>query len=361
MHSAIARLRTGAIAAVAAVSAAALTSALPAAAQEKTVNLKLSHFLPPTFILFRPNSGGGLTEWMESIEKASKGSIKFTVYPSQQLGKAADHYDMAKNGIADITMTTPGYSPGRFPIISIAEVPMLLPDARQGSAAFWAWYRKVSDNEMGDVKVLNAYVMEPMLLHTRKPVVKPEDLQGMKLRPTHGTLGKFFTALGASTSQVPVTEARDLMEKGIVDGLTLQWGSTVAFGIAKSVSHHLDLKMATGAVTTIMNKRAYEALSPEQKKVIDDHATPYWAQRITTPWSMWDIAGRDEIAAMPGHTIHRVTPEQVAAWKKAAEPILAGWQDDVKKRFPQLDPAKMLADLRQRIDGAEGFTWQVYD
>lgn len=341
--------------------AVSLAAAGNAGAQDKAVNLKFSHFVPPNFILFRPNTGGGMDEWMKSIEAASKGSIKFTVYPAQQLGKAQDQYDMAKNGIADLTMTTPGYTPGRFPIVSLAEVPLLIQDARQGSAAFWSWFRKYADVEMGDVRVLNAYVMEPMLLHTRRAVLKPEDLKGMKLRPTHGTLGKFFTLLGASTSQVPVTEARDLMEKGIVDGLTLQYGSTIAFGIAKSVSHHLDLKMATGAVLTVMNKKAYEALSSAQRKVIDDHSSPYWAQRITTPWSMWDIAGRDQIAQMPGHTIHRLSPEQVAAWQKAAEPILEAWKQDVKKRFPKHDPEKMLDEFRVKLNQSEGLTWRGYD
>jgi len=340
----------------------ALSLSQAAVAADKATTLKFAHFVPPKFILFRPNTGGGMDEWMKSIEKESKGSIHFKVYPAQQLGKAADHYDMAKNGIADITMATPGYTPGRFPIISLAEVPFMISDPRQGSAAFWAWYKKYAPIEMSDVKVLNVYVMEPMLLHTRnKPVTAPADIKGMKLRPTHGTLGKYFKLLGASTAQVPVTEARDLMEKGIVDGLTLQWGSTVAFGVVKSVNHHLDLKMATGAVITVMNKRTYAKLSAAQKKIIDEHATPYWAQRIATPWTMWDIAGRDRIAAMPGHTIHKLTPAQVAVWKVSAEPVLAAWKADVKKRYPKLDPDKMLNEFKALQAKSGGFTWNVYD
>ena len=345
-----------------ALGVAVLSITQPAGSAEKAATLKFAHFVPPSFILFRPNTGGGMDEWIKSIKKASNGSINFKVFPAQQLGKAADHFDMAKNGIADLTMATPGYTPGRFPIISLAEVPFMISDPRQGSAAFWAWYKKYAAIEMPNVKVLNVYVMEPMLLHTRnKPVMMPADIKGMKLRPTHGTLGKYFKLLGASTAHVPVTEARDLMEKGIVDGLTLQWGSTVAFGVAKSVNHHLDLKMATGAVLTVMNKRAYNRLSAAQKKVIDEHATPYWAQRIATPWSMWDIAGRDRIAAMPGHTIHRLSAEQVAAWKASAEPILAAWAADVKKRYPKLDPDKMLKEFKALQAKSGGLTWNVYD
>jgi TRAP-type C4-dicarboxylate transport system substrate-binding protein len=52
-----------------------------------------------------------------SIEKDSNGTLKSKIFPSQQLGKAFDHYDMARDGIAGFTYVNPGYQPGRFPII----------------------------------------------------------------------------------------------------------------------------------------------------------------------------------------------------------------------------------------------------
>src|ERR1700684_407589 len=65
-----------------------------ASAQEKTFELKLSHWVPPSHPLQK-----ALEEWGASIEKDSGGTIKYKVYPSQQLGKAFDHYDMARDGI----------------------------------------------------------------------------------------------------------------------------------------------------------------------------------------------------------------------------------------------------------------------
>src|SRR5260221_11901620 len=91
--------------------AVALLAAPPARAQDKTIELKLSHWVPPTHPLQK-----AMEEWGASIEKASNGTIKSKVFPSQQLGKAFDHYDMARDGIADLTYVNPGYQPGRFPI-----------------------------------------------------------------------------------------------------------------------------------------------------------------------------------------------------------------------------------------------------
>ncbi len=90
----------------------------PALAQEKTFELKLSHWVPASHPLQK-----ALEDWGAAVEKASGGTIKYKVYPAQQLGKAFDHYDMARDGIADVTYVNPGYQPGRFPIIGAGELP----------------------------------------------------------------------------------------------------------------------------------------------------------------------------------------------------------------------------------------------
>ena len=90
------------------LTAASMTSAFtlvstPAAAQDKTVTLKISLWVPPAHPLVPATIA-----WAKDIEKASGGTIKAAGFPSQQLGKAFDHYDMAKDGIADITYVNPG-------------------------------------------------------------------------------------------------------------------------------------------------------------------------------------------------------------------------------------------------------------
>ena len=113
------------------VCAAALLigGATGALAQDKTFELKLSHWVPPSHPLQK-----ALEEWGASVEKDFGGTIKYKIYPAQQLGKAFDHYDMARDGIADLTYINPGYQPGRFPIIGAGELPFLMTNAKGGTA-----------------------------------------------------------------------------------------------------------------------------------------------------------------------------------------------------------------------------------
>ena len=140
-----------------------------AQAQDKTVQLKLSSWVPPAHPL-----NPALQAWGEDIEKASGGNIKSTLFPSEQLGKAMDHYDMARDGIADFSYVNPGYQPGRFPIIAAGELPFLFSNAKGGSAALDAWYRKYAAAEMKDIKFCLAFVHDPGTFHSRtKKIVVP--------------------------------------------------------------------------------------------------------------------------------------------------------------------------------------------
>ena len=99
---------------------AAAMSAGTAFAQDKPIELKFSHWVPATHPIVK-----SAEEWGQSISKASNGSIKVTIFPAQQLGRAFDHYDMARDGIAELTYANPGYAPGRFPVVSAGELPFV--------------------------------------------------------------------------------------------------------------------------------------------------------------------------------------------------------------------------------------------
>src|SRR5207247_5068213 len=107
-----------------------------------------------------------------SIHVVSNFTVTFSVVPSQQLGKAFYHYDMARDGIADVTYVSPGYQPGRFPIIDAGNLPFMMADAKGGSQALDAWYRKYAATEMKDVKFCLGFVHDPGTFHSRTRTIR---------------------------------------------------------------------------------------------------------------------------------------------------------------------------------------------
>ncbi|MBV8183757.1 MAG: TRAP transporter substrate-binding protein [Hyphomicrobiales bacterium] len=318
-------------------------TSVPASTQDKPVTLKLSHWVPPSHPLQK-----AIQDWAEDVKRASGGTINYLVFPSEQLGKAFDHYDMARDGIADLAYVNPGYQPGRFPVIAAGELPFMISDAHTGSAALDTWYRPYAAQEMKDVHYCFAFVHDPSGIHARKKILLPSDISGMKVRPANATIGAFVVSLGGTNVQASAPESRDALERGVADAITFPWGSLVLFGIDKVVKNHMDAPLYVSDFVWVMNKKTYDDMSPSQKKVIDDHCTTEWAQRFASPWADFEHAGRDKVRAETGHDVYQLTDDEVAQWRKAAEPLKAKWAEGVKKTGA--DPEKALADFRTTLE-----------
>jgi len=320
----------------------------PVAAQDKAVQLKVSLWVPPAHPLVASTQ-----EWLASIDRASNGAIKASVFPAEQLGKAFDHYDMARDGIADVAYVSPGYQPGRFPIINAAQLAFTISDGKSGSAAVDEWYRKYAAREMKDVHFCLAFVHDPGSLHARKKIVSPSDVRGLKVRPAQGSVGEMVTLLGGTNVQASAPESRDVLERGVADAITFPWNSLFLFGIDKVVQYHVDAPIYTTAYVWVFNKDKYDGMSAAQRKVIDDHCTTEWAAKLAGPWADFEAAGRDKMKAAAGHEVYSLTPEQLAEWRKALDPLTKRWADSVRKVGANPDSAlQELKDVLARRNAA---------
>jgi TRAP-type C4-dicarboxylate transport system substrate-binding protein len=331
--------RTLAIAAFSTLSALSLGSVH---AQDKPVNLKLGSWVPAQHAL-----NPALIAWGESLKAASGGTITATLFPSEQLGKAFDHYDMARDGISDVSYVNPGYQPGRFPIFAAASLPFMVGNAKAGSAAIDAWYRAYAAKEMKDVHFCFAFAHDPGALHSRKKIVSPTEIKGMKVRPASATIGQMVTLLGGTNVQASAPESRDMLERGVADAITFPWGSLTLFGIDKVVKYHMDVPLYVTPFVWVMNNDKYNAMSASQKKAVDSHCTSEWAEKVASTWADFEVSGRAKLAADPGREVYKLTPDQLNAWKQAVAPTEIQWAADLKKTGQ--DPVPVMAAFKQSL------------
>ena len=331
--------RTLAIAGFATLSALSLGSAQ---AQDKPVNLKMGSWVPAQHAL-----NPALIAWGESLKAASGGTITTTLFPSEQLGKAFDHYDMARDGISDVSYVNPGYQPGRFPIFAAASLPFMVSNAKAGSAAIDAWYRAYAAKEMKDVHFCFAFAHDPGALHSRKKIVSPAEIKGMKVRPASATIGQMVTLLGGTNVQASAPESRDMLERGVADAITFPWGSLTLFGIDKVVKYHMDVPLYVTPFVWVMNNDKYNAMSASQKKAVDSHCTSEWAEKVASAWADFEIAGRAKLVADSAREVYKLTPDQLNAWKQAVAPTEVQWAADLKKTGQ--DPAPVMSAFKQSL------------
>ena len=322
---------------------AALALSLGSAqAQDKPVALKFASWVPAQHAL-----NPALVAWGESLKAASGGTLTATMFPSEQLGKAFDHYDMARDGIADFSYVNPGYQPGRFPIFAAASLPFMINNAKAGSAAIDAWYRAYAAKEMKDVHFCFAFAHDPGAFHSRKKIVLPTDIKGMKVRPATSTVGQMITLLGGTNVQASAPESRDMLERGVAEAITFPWGSVMLFGIDKVVKYHMDVPLYATPFVWVMNNDKYNALSANQKKAVDSHCTSEWAEKVGSTWADFEISGRVKLAADPNREVYKLTPDQLNAWKQAVAPVEVQWANDVKKTGQ--DPVAVMSAFKQSL------------
>ena len=81
-----------------------------------------------------------------------------------------------------------------------------------------------------------------------------------------------------------------------------------------------------------------DGLSPENRKVIDDHCTPEWAERMATRWADSEASGRQRMID-EGHTLYKPTPEEVQLWIEATGSLRDEWKEAVSKTGVDADAA----------------------
>ena len=315
----------------------------PAAAQDKSIELKFSSWVG----VGHGHHVAVLVPWSKMIEEKSGGRLKVTIYPGSTLGKPADHFDLVKSGIADMGFASPGYTPGRFPLISATELPLLFNTAKGGSQAVWSLSDRYFKAEFAGVKLLWIWVHPPGQFHlAKKPVRVLEDLAGLKIRAATPMLANMVKALGATPVNIAAPETYNALERGVVDGTIFPWEAIAGFKLAEVIRHHAVVNLYVSPLITIMNQKKYESLPPDLRKVIDE-LSGVWGAEFTG--AAWDRNENEGIAAAKkaGATIYPVLQDERARWATKLKPVEDEWLANTEAKG--LPTRQLLKDLREAI------------
>ena len=296
--------------------------AATSASHAADVELRYAHFMPEGSWQNKEM----FQAWADAVEKDSDGRIKVTVFPAQTLGKAPAGYDNAKNGIADIAWTVQGYTAGRFPLSHIVELPGLFEKAAVGSCAFQKLYDSGAlDKEYEDTHVLYVHTHGPGHLHTKSTAVtKLEDLKGLSIRRPTEVIGRLLSELGAEPVGMPAPRIYESVQRGAVDGYMLPWEAVNGFRTYEVSKQHTEFGFYSLAFVATMNKRKYDALPDDLKKVLDANSGMKWAMIAGRGYDAGDDVGLEKIKSAGG-TIHKISDAELPKWQAAADAATTGY------------------------------------
>lgn len=323
----------------------ALTLAASSLASAQTV-LTVSTWLPPSHALSATQK-----DWCDLLEKNTAGKMKCNILP-RGVSAAPGTFDAIKNGLADVSYTVHGYTPGRFVLAQMAEFPFLGNSAESISVAFnkiAAKYPEFNKEHQG-VKVLTLYTHGPgIVFNTKRPIAKVDDLSGLKFRVGGGMVNAMSKALGMNVTLKPAPESYELLSGGVMDGTLFPAESTESFKIDKIIRHATTFPggLYNTSFVAIMNQARYDKLSAEEKKAIDAISGENYARMFGRAWDKVDLRATAMMQAN-GVQVVKADAKFVAEVKTKTAGLEAKWVADAQAAGLK-DPAKVLAEFRAEI------------
>ncbi len=309
--------------------------------QEAVTELSYSVFFPPTHIQCKTAEA-----WASEIEKRTDGKVKITVYPAGTLTKAPQCYEGVVNGISDIGMSCFAYTRGRFPLLEGLDLPLGYPSGKVATRAATEMVRKHQPEEVADVKVLYVHAHGPGILASRKPVRKIEDLADLKVRAT-GLSSKIVQSLGGTPVAMSQPETYEALQKGVVDATFCPVETLKGWKQGEVIDSITDTSAIgyTTSMFVVMNKDAWNKLSPEVQNVFNEVSDEY----VGKHGEAWDQADEEGMAFIKelNREIIKLPADEQQRWKEAVQPILDEYVSSMQEK--NLPGKEFLSDLQSLI------------
>lgn len=299
--------------------ASAAIAALPLAAQAQTVKLTLGHGAAPG----NPRHEAAV-RFAESVKAKTGGRIEVQVAPSAQLGDDAAMVTALRTGALDMSANSQGAVANAVPEYAAFGMPFLFANLPQ------AW--KLLDGPLGK-ELADRSAEKGMIVlgywdngirhmsNSRKPLLKPEDLKGLKMRtPPDAVTVDIMQSLGAEAQQIKFAELYVALQQGVVDG---QENPIVNIHASKlyEVNKYISLTGHKYEMTPfLMSKRSWDRLSDADKKAVMEAAA-----EATTLQRKLVQEGEDKLIADLKTKGVMVNAADKAAFEKATEKVDDKW------------------------------------
>jgi len=312
--------------------------------------LKVSSWVPPHHTIVKDM----IEPWAAAVEQATEGRVKVEILP-KALGKPPAHFDLAKDGVADITYGVHGYKPGRFLLTQAAEMPFLGNSAEAISTAYWRIYEKylAQANEHRGVKLLGLFTHGPgHIFNAKHAVEKLDDLEGLKIRVGGGVVNDVAKSLGVTPLLKPSTKSFELISNGVADGVFFPKETVASFKLSKLVKHGTLVPKGLYNISFffVMNQKKFDRLPQADQEALMSVSGEHFSRMAGSAWDNADKVGAAKMAE-DGVAVIDAPAALVEAIEAKTAHIEAAFVTAAEKKG--VDGAEVMKALRAEIAALE--------
>lgn len=242
-------------------------------AQGATKTLNISHQFPGGTIQAGDFRDRLCRKFAESVEKRTKGALKFQVYPGSSLMKTNAQFSALRKGALDISLFPLPYAGGEVPELNIGLMPALVTSYEQAAKWKTAEVGRLLTKALEDkgVVILSWVWQAGGVASRNKPVVLPEDVKGMKIRGGSREFDLMLKAAGASVISLPSNEIYAAMQTGAMDAAYTSSTSFLSFKLeelAKAFTSARNKSYWFMLEPLLMSKQIFDALPKDQRDAL---------------------------------------------------------------------------------------------
>lgn len=290
------------------------------------------------------------------VKEKTNGRIEISVFPSGQLGSERSMASQVQSGSLQMATITTGVLMNFAPQVAVLDMPFLFPDRKTA-------YATLADPEVQE-KVFS-YLKPKGLVgigwgennfrdfsNTKRPVRRPEDLKGLKIRVMNSPLYiDTFEALGASPVAIPFPEVYSALQTGVIDGQDNPFLLSAQVKFLEVTKYETKTHHSLTELITVVNQDYWDSLSKDDQKIFREAAKiaidtnrAYTADQVVH-YPKYDGSLEDYAKSINVNVVE-LTPAEREKFLKAVQPV---W-NKYRKEFGDEIFDFMLAKIKEHSD-----------
>jgi C4-dicarboxylate-binding protein DctP len=282
-------------------------------------------------------------KYAELVKERTKGQVEVKVFPAQQLGTDPEMVQQAQMGTLEIVLPPTAKISGFAPALQLADLPFLFPTKE-------ICYQ-VLDGPVGDkllamleskgLKGVSFWESGFKQMTANKPIRKPEDFAGMKVRVMESPiLIAQYKQVKANPIPIDFAETYNALQQGVVEAQENPLVSIVNMKFYEVQKYTMLSNHGFLGYAFLFSKKVYDGLPADIQKIMRDTA------RELASFERQDTARREggyvERIKKGGSQIVEFTPQEVQAFSKAFLPV--------HKQFEKVVGEELLKEAYAHIE-----------
>ncbi|MBN2062379.1 MAG: TRAP transporter substrate-binding protein [Deltaproteobacteria bacterium] len=312
-------------------------------AASEVINLKFASYLPGPHPVTKE-----CEQFISDFEALTNGKVKLQFFLGGSLANAPGMIKAIESGITDIGLSHVSYTPGRFPVTEVCELPIGYPTGYVANIIMNDFYNKFKPKEWASVVPLWFHANTPSVLAHTKALRTLEDFKGQIIRAP-GRMAEVITALGGTPAPTPIVETYDAIAKGVIQGVFVGGEGVRSFKFGEVVSHVTNSWNVGPSYPfyVAMNKRSYEKL-PDDVKLALRTLSGQYKEKFALAWNAGDFPG-EAFGKEQGVEYIELPQDEFDRWIKAVQPVFDSYvKSMVSKGFTESEIRGWIDFLNKR-------------